>query len=366
MREYQARLPALHTSRMLMDTFASIEYVVCFMVGYRPMQSLAQVTGLVMIVEPDEVLAQQLAAALLYVGLDSRICTQPRTATLMARQVHPDLIVTARDMRGLDGMNLFLDLHHVGVTVPVILLTSTDTAVDAAIALRLGMADCLHKPLAMDELVARVQAVLRRTTTLPPPPTPDMEILKQRLRVLEGEQRELRHHVSRDPLSRLYNRPTFEDHLAREVARSRRQRHPLSVVVLDIDHFKVINDRAGRAIGDDALRRVATLLRQQFRGQDVPARMGGDEFAVMLPDTLASTAFIPADRLRQQVAALRMGKDLPMRISVGIAEFVTGDTGAELCHRADTAMYESKRQGGNRVTLAANPGTTGRPAAPVH
>jgi len=349
-----------------MDTFGSIKHVVCFMVGYRPMRSLVPVTGLVMIVEPDEVLAQQLAAALLHVGLDSRICAQPRTATLMARQVHPDLIVTAMDMRGLDGINLFLDLHHVGVTIPVILLISTDTAVDAVIALRLGMADCLHKPVVVGELVARVQAVLRRRTTLPPPPAPDTETLQQRLRVLEAEQRELQRHVSRDSLSRLYNRRYFEDHLAREVARSRRQRHPLSVVVLDIDHFKMINDRAGHATGDDALRRVATLLWQQFRGEDVPARIGGDEFAVILPDTFARKAFMPADRLRQQVAALRMGKDLPMSISAGIAEFVAGDTGMALCHRADTAMYESKHQGGNRVTLAASPGTTGQPAAPVH
>jgi len=331
------------------------------------MRSLVQVTGLVLIVEPDDALAQHIAAALLQAGLDSRICTQPRLATLMARDVRPRLIVMALDMHGLDGINLFLDLQHVGVTVPVILLTSTDTARDGTIALRLGMADCLHTPFVVDEFVARVHAVLRRTMTLLPPPAPAMEVVQQRLRVLEAEQRELRRHVSRDPLSRLYNGPFFEEQLAREVARSRRHRHPLSVVVLDIDQFKMINDRAGHATGDHALRRVATLLRQQFRGQDVAARSGGDEFRVMLPETVSSKATLPVDRLRQQVATLRLGRDLPMSISAGIAEFVRDDTVSSLCHRADTAMYASKRQGGNRVTVAASStGTTHRRTAQMN
>jgi diguanylate cyclase (GGDEF)-like protein len=143
---------------------------------------------------------------------------------------------------------------------------------------------------------------------------------------------------------------------AQEVGRARRHAVPLSVLMLDVDHFKAINDRHGHAAGDAALQALVAACRGQLRGTDVVGRLGGEEFALLLPHTGAEGAVAFAERLREALAALVVeGPSGPFRftVSLGAAELADTDAGLEaLLARADAALYRAKREGRNRVVLA--------------
>ena len=162
-----------------------------------------------------------------------------------------------------------------------------------------------------------------------------------------------------DGLTGIANRRTFEDVLGREVLRAAHRHEPLSLVMLDIDNFKELNDRHGHQAGDDVLRDVAAILSKHCRDTDTPARYGGEEFALVLPRCSMGEALVKAERLRDAVA---LAKTLvPITVSIGVADFPRcADDGAALVKEADAALYASKRAGRNRTTAA-----TGVPGAPT-
>lgn len=157
--------------------------------------------------------------------------------------------------------------------------------------------------------------------------------------------------ASTDPLTGLANRSRFFEESAREISRARREEKPLAVLMADIDFFKRINDARGHDAGDAALRAFAGLCRSLLRGQDLAARMGGEEFAVLLPETGREGALVLAERLRAAVEGLRLdGAAGGMTISVGVSEVLPGEPGVDAAlSRADHALYEAKRAGRNRV-----------------
>ncbi len=157
-----------------------------------------------------------------------------------------------------------------------------------------------------------------------------------------------------DPLTGLANRRALDERLRLELERARRSRQPVSVLMVDIDHFKRINDRHGHAAGDAVLSRLATILRQEIRSIDLAARYGGEEFVVLLPATPAPAAYAVAERIRRAVAreafALPGGQMLRVQASIGIASFPDDDPeGGHLLERADEALYAAKGAGRNRV-----------------
>jgi diguanylate cyclase (GGDEF)-like protein len=162
-----------------------------------------------------------------------------------------------------------------------------------------------------------------------------------------------------DALTGLYNRRGFDELGRREVERSRRLDHPLTAVMMDLDHFKEINDGYGHAVGDRMLMAVAQTLMAGVREFDILGRFGGDEFTLLLPETDLFTASNVADRLRQQIAALRLrasdapdAPELTITLSLGISR-VGPDTPhlAALLERADQALYRAKAEGRNRVVV---------------
>lgn len=161
-----------------------------------------------------------------------------------------------------------------------------------------------------------------------------------------------------DPLTGLFNRRHMNQHLAEECARFHEREAPFCVALADIDHFKLINDAHGHAVGDQVLARVADLLRDALRGQDVIARWGGEEFLVFLPETRIEAAAEVANRLRTAAEA-RLG-DLPgvgagITLTLGVAEY-RSESGLETCLKAaDDALYQGKSSGRNRVVVAARP-----------
>jgi diguanylate cyclase (GGDEF)-like protein len=164
----------------------------------------------------------------------------------------------------------------------------------------------------------------------------------------------------KDDVTGLYNRRFFSLRLEEEMSRFRRFNHPVSVVLLDIDNFKTVNDAFGHAAGDDALRDVAQILMKHSRGINVVSRYGGDEFAVLLVETSKEGARLYADRIREVVGAFPFKHGKPLTASFGVAslpddEARTGDT---LFRMADEALYAAKRAGKNQVAVA--PGAPAR------
>ncbi|MBY4677495.1 sensor domain-containing diguanylate cyclase [Marinobacterium arenosum] len=170
-------------------------------------------------------------------------------------------------------------------------------------------------------------------------------------------QDQLQHQAVHDPLTGLYNRRHMQRWLQHELTRSQRSHQPLSALLVDVDHFKQLNDRYGHAIGDLVLQRLGHYLEQHVRRQDLCCRYGGEEFLLLLTDTDGATALERAEALRQGVARLQIkvgAQPLPdIQISVGIACYPDhAEDGNQLLAAADTALYHSKRTGRNRCSLA--------------
>ena len=143
--------------------------------------------------------------------------------------------------------------------------------------------------------------------------------------------------------------------LQREVDLARRNLQPLSVLMLDIDHFKSINDRFGHATGDEVLKAVATVLKDSLRNIDMVFRYGGEEFLVLLSNTSREAAQMVGERLRLAVLGLQHveeGRALELSISLGCATLLAGESPDSLLRRADNALYVSKREGRNRLSMA--------------
>lgn len=176
-------------------------------------------------------------------------------------------------------------------------------------------------------------------------------------RELEATNAKLKETSFKDEVTGLYNRRFFSLRLEEEISRFRRFNHPVSVVVLDLDGFKSVNDEFGHAVGDETLRDVGQILMKHSRGINVVSRYGGDEFAVLLVETSKSGARLYADRIRQVVATFPYSHGKRLTASFGVASLPDDEasTSEELFRAADGALYAAKRAGKNQV-VAAGPG----------
>jgi diguanylate cyclase (GGDEF)-like protein len=175
----------------------------------------------------------------------------------------------------------------------------------------------------------------------------------ERLRREESAARALLDRMAHlDPLTNLPNRVAMMERLRAEIQRARPDR-PVGLILLDLDHFKSVNDRFGHLAGDEALARVADALEDTIRGADIAARLGGEELVVLAPNTQGDGLLLLAERLRAAVARCKMSNDeITLTSSLGVATWVDGDTAETLLYRADHALAQAKRDGRNRVALA--------------
>lgn len=184
---------------------------------------------------------------------------------------------------------------------------------------------------------------------------------KQEINELQENLEAVRHESLTDPLTSLANRKYFDQSLAKHLTEVATRSDALSLMMIDIDHFKSFNDTFGHLTGDQVLRLVAQCVKQNVKGQDVAARYGGEEFGVVLPHTALRQGLTVADHIRRAV----MSKDLVKRstgeslgrvtISVGVATYRKGDTAQTLIERADSCLYAAKRTGRNKVICEADP-----------
>ena len=255
------------------------------------------------------------------------------------RSFLPDVILLDIELPGLSGLEILARLQWDPLLrqIPVVCMTGRTDSRDAVRALELGAHDYLRKPVHPDELCARVAAALRVAT------------LSQALRAKNADLEIL---SRTDVLTGLSNRRDVESRLATELDLARRHGFELSVLMIDVDHFKVLNDTLGHAAGDVALVEIARCLRAGLRTSDVLGRWGGEEFLAVLPVTGPDGALDVAARLCRQVAGLFPvlgGAAVPVGVSIGVA---CSDSGADgLVDRADHALYAAKKAGRGRARL---------------
>ncbi len=257
------------------------------------------------------------------------------------REYHPDVILLDVEMPVLDGHATLARLKADPQLkdIPVVFLTGRVDTADVVNGLRLGAHDYLRKPFEANELMARVSAALRT------------KWLQDELRARNAEL----DRVSRiDMLTNIYNRRHLDEHLRAVISAARRHDRTVGVLIVDIDHFKNVNDEHGHLAGDAVLREVAARLQQAMRTEDALGRWGGEEFLAVLTDTPPEGVRVMAERLRQVVAAapftLDDGSQIRVTVSVG---HTNGREDAEvLVHRADDALYVAKAEGRNRVASA--------------
>jgi diguanylate cyclase (GGDEF)-like protein len=163
---------------------------------------------------------------------------------------------------------------------------------------------------------------------------------------------EAREQAELDSLTGLHNRRLFYEFLAREIARAQRYERYVSLIVFDLDDFKRINDRIGHLHGDGVLTEVADRVRGVVRATDIPCRVGGDEFAVILPEASRDDAELLADRIALAIRTQKIDKVGALKISAGVAELRPGDTAADLFHRADEALLRAKNTGKARIVAS--------------
>ncbi|MCG5239783.1 PleD family two-component system response regulator [Azospirillum doebereinerae] len=257
-----------------------------------------------------------------------------------------DLVVISLTLLNEDGLRLCSQLrsHERTRQVPILLMVDEGDLNHVAKGLELGANDYVIKPIDRNELLARARTQIRRKR------------YQERLRSNYEQSLSM---ALTDSLTGVFNRRYVNAHLPRLLERAIDSHKPVSVLMFDIDHFKVVNDSYGHAIGDEVLREVSARSSRNLRTFDLIARLGGEEFIVILPDTDGEAALIVAERLRQRIA------DTPFTVSTDVGEIrVTvsigisvggrlGDTAEGLIRRSDEALYEAKRSGRNCVIADA-------------
>lgn len=276
---------------------------------------------------------------------DMDVVSDPHVGFFKATEKAYECVLISTAFKDFDHLRLCSQLRSLDRTrfLPIILIAENDGDERIARALDLGVNDYVVRPVDRQELIARMRIQVRR----------------------KRYNDQLRHSVTQtiemavtDGLTGLHNRRYLDGNLATLFERAVSRGRPLSIMITDLDRFKLINDTYGHDGGDEVLREFAQRLRKNVRGIDLACRYGGEEFVVVMPDTDAAVAESVAERVRGLVAGkpfiIGEGKSADVTVSVGVSSLKLGnDTIAELMKRADMALYEAKTKGRNRVVAKA-------------
>lgn len=286
----------------------------------------------VVLVDDDSAAAAFYATLLRAAGILVWEVGDPLTAAEVLAEAQPDVLILDMYMPECSGTDLAAALRqqpaHAGL--PIVFLSSEQDGDRQLEAIARGGDDFLTKPIRPDRLIAAVIARAERW-------------------------RQIRALVKQDPLTRLLNQTALRERLEAELSRARRMNHPVAFALIDVDHFKQVNDTHGHPEGDQVLRRLARLMRQRLRRYDAVGRYGGEEFGLILPEATLADACKVVEQLRDRFAALSHGPaEAPFTVtfSAGVAGLPGPGTSQDLINAADQAMYAAKRGGRNRVVTA--------------
>ena len=258
-----------------------------------------------------------------------KIATSGEQCLLLAKNMpQPDVILLDIEMPGMNGYDTCeaLKKDHTTESIPVVFITGRQGDEDEEKGFSLGAVDYITKPI-------YPAIVLARTKT--------QVIIKQQRDALQQM-------ALHDQLTGLYNRHYLLDIANKKIANCLRHKYDISVLMIDIDHFKKINDTHGHSIGDDVIKHVAGVLSSQNRAEDVVARFGGEEFVVLLDHCPIDDAMIKAEKIRKAVAEATLN-NIPVTISIGVAHLDKQKNFDSLLKLSDLALYVAKDNGRNRV-----------------
>jgi two-component system cell cycle response regulator len=297
--------------------------------------------GRVLIVD-DRPASYERVATMLTKEQEVEVETDPNHALFRAADGNFDLLIVSLGLENFDALRLCSQLRSLERTrnIPILVITEPDNNARMVRGLEIGVNDFLLRPIDKNELLARVRSQVRKRR------------YTERLR--DNVQMSIEMAIT-DALTGLFNRRYMESHLSTLVEQAASRGKPLTVMVVDIDYFKAINDSHGHDAGDDVLRDFALRIKRSIRGIDLACRYGGEEFVLVMPETDMAVAAMVAERLRRRIAAepfaIQQGsRVVPVTISIGIAALRDkDDTAASVLKRADQALYRAKRDGRNRV-----------------
>jgi two-component system, cell cycle response regulator len=270
----------------------------------------------------------------------------PRQAVFQAADHAYDLAIISLGLENYDGLRLCSHIRSLERTrnLPLLAIAEADDNTRLMRGLEIGVNDYLIRPVDKNELLARVRTQVKKRR------------YTERLR--DNVQLSIEAAIT-DALTGLHNRRYMESHLGTLVEQAAARGKPISILVLDIDFFKAINDTHGHAAGDDVLKEFSQRLKKAVRGIDLACRYGGEEFVVVMPDTDIGVATVVAERLRRRIASepfpiSQNTRTVRATISIGIAAMHSiEDSAADIVKRADQALYRAKRDGRNRVVADA-------------
>jgi len=252
-----------------------------------------------------------------------------------AKKDKPALILLDLDMPVMDGFEALRALKDEATTmdIPVIVLSGLNSSQDKVAAFDLGAVDFITKPFELTELRSRVRSSLKMYALL--------EMLSQKAQI--------------DGLSGLYNRSFFDDRLQEEYDRAIRHGHALSVAMMDLDHFKSVNDTFGHPAGDAVISGVAMIMQQECRSIDIPCRYGGEEFVIIMPETDPDQAYTLCDRIRHRCETMSWAThpNRGVTLSIGVVGESDGSTitctPSAIVEMVDRNLYQAKQGGRNTV-----------------
>lgn len=278
---------------------------------------------------------------------DVEVEPHPQDALLRAAECNFGLLIVSLDVQNFDALRLCSQLRSLERTrsQPILLLANAEDRPRILRGLDLGVNDYILRPIDRNELVARVRTQLRK---------------KQYADSLRENVQAAIELALVDPLTGLNNRRFLETRLTPALDQAAHSGRPLSLMILDIDHFKSVNDSFGHEAGDEVLKVFARRVRRALRGPDLVCRLGGEEFVIVMPDTPLAAAERVAERVRAAIAREQFlitdpagERMIPVTTSVGLAERGADANADALLRRADRALYASKSAGRNCVTAAA-------------
>ncbi len=271
-------------------------------------------------------------------GFKPAIASSAEEAIELIQSNSIQVVITDIMLPGMGGLELtrLIKKEH---DSDVIVMTGYSGDYSYEEAINMGASDFVIKPVRLEELLLRLKRVLK-----------ERDLTQERVRMME----KLQKLAITDGLTKLHNSRSFYSQIEVEVDRYNRYKHPLSLLLLDIDHFKHYNDTFGHLEGDKVLVRISQIIRSCLRKLDTAYRYGGEEFTVILPETTCEEARNVAERIRNAVKAEKFDpeteNDITITISIGVTQYSPEEELSAFIQRADKAMYSSKQNGRNKVT----------------
>ena len=295
----------------------------------------------ILIVDDDLAIKESVEEYLSLMSYEVKSADNAQKAIEILKTFEAEVVITDIMMQGMDGLELtrYIKENHES---DVMVMTGYSADYSYEEAINAGASDFIFKPFRFEELDLRIKRVLRETA-----------FRNERARLLE----EMQQLAITDALTGLYNSRQFFHQIKQEIKRYDRYSRALSLLILDIDFFKQYNDTWGHLEGDEVLQRIGYVINSCMRSMDTAYRYGGEEFAILLPETGLKKACVVGERIRnyiaQEVFVPAEGEKQHVTVSIGAAELKEEENFSQFIKRADMALYDSKENGRNKLTAAS-------------